>query len=412
MSIWNKRRSVDPPAALKPVRPASRQQVDGIRRKAQRYTEITEQSGNQSIDQIRAHRQRERAEKEMATLRAEAVQARRLATQIENLHQSAPIQRKGRIMNTTIADPGQVQRMKRRETDAPPTTGGQLSFNPLHPSMELPPEHLIRLLGLENKTKRRRKQPRPASAASAGNASSHSKPANKPVKLSLPETPPASAERERDSVPTPFGEPRRLLVPSVIAGTAAGVIISAYLFLAGPEHVVQPVIQEDPATSQATPPRPNTPPRTAPAMAPAAASVPAPAPVARPATVPVAAAHPAETKPLNAVPQADMVIREEQLRREAGQRFSERMTVYESAREREALQQQAEPEQPAATEEEAVDRFAPPPPVTLDDADTTLPPQEATEETTVDAPVAGAPVAVAPAPEEAVTEEAVTEALF
>jgi len=406
MSIWNKQRSVDPPAALKPARPASRQQADGVRRKAQRYTEITEQNGKQSIDQIRAHRQRERAEKEMATLRAEAVQARRLATQIENLHQSAPIQRKGRIMNTTIADPGQAQRMKRRGTDSPHATGGQLSFNPLHPSMELPPEHLIRLLGLENKTKRRRKHSRPASAASAVSTPSNSKPVNKPVKISLPGTPPASAERERDTVPAPFGE-RRLLVPSVIVGAAVGVIVSAYLFLGGPEDVVQPVIQATPAASRAMPPRPNTPPRTAPAMAPAAVSVPAAAPVATPATVPVAAPHPTEAKPVNAVPQADVVIREEQLRREAQQRFSERMTVYESARERETLQQQAAPEQPAATETEVVDAIAPPPPATTDAADTRLPPEEVTEETAVEAPVAEVPVT-----EETATEEAVTEALF
>ncbi len=232
MGIRKKQQSAHPPVTPRPARPASHQLADEIRYKAQHYTDIAEQSGDQQHDRRKAFRQREQAEKEMAALRAEAMQARRLATYIENLHQPAKVQRKGRIMDTTIADPGQAQRILRRTGNAPSPGSVQLSFNPLHPSMELPPEQLIRLLGLENKTKRRRKKRSPVTTP----------------KLSLPQTPPARAERERDRVAPPFAEPRRgLVVPSLIAGAVAGIAISAYLILSGEADVAPPVTQAAPA---------------------------------------------------------------------------------------------------------------------------------------------------------------------
>ncbi len=252
MGIWKKQQSAHPPVTPRPARPASHQRADEIRHKAQHYTDITEQSGDQHHDQRKASRQREQAEKEMAALRAEALQARRLATHIENLHQPAKVQRKGRIMDTTIADPGQAQRMQRRTSDTPSPGSVQLSFNPLHPSMELPPEQLIRLLGLENKTKRRRKKRTPVATHARENSSAHSTHSDKKIKLLLPETPPASAERERDMVTPPFAEPGRgLVVPSLVVGAVAGIAISAYLILSGEADVAPPVTQAAPAAKPA-----------------------------------------------------------------------------------------------------------------------------------------------------------------
>ncbi len=151
-------------------------------------------------------------------------------------------------MSTTMSDPGQAQRMTRRTTDKPSPAGGQLNFNPLHPSMELPPEQLIRLLSLESKTKRRKKPVRPAAAAAS---------VDEPVKLSLPTTAPASAERERDIVTAPFDDSRRsLVVPALIAGAVAGIAISAYLFRGGPEDTAPPVAQTAPAVKIKKAPRP------------------------------------------------------------------------------------------------------------------------------------------------------------
>jgi hypothetical protein len=49
-------------------------------------------------------------------------------------------------------------------TNNKPAAGrGALAFNPLHPSMELPPEQLIRLLGMESKKTRKHMKTRRAS---------------------------------------------------------------------------------------------------------------------------------------------------------------------------------------------------------------------------------------------------------
>ena len=322
MGIWKKQQPANSPATQKSARPAPRQHVDDIRRKAQHYTDITEQSGNQSNDRSKATRQREQAEKEMAALRAEALQARRLATQIENLHQPVQVQRKGRIMDTTIADPGQAQRMARRNTDSPSSGGGKFNFNPLHPSMELPPEQLIRLLGLDDKPKRRKKsRPGTVAARTEKHNSTDDTAAVKPVKLSLPKTPPASAERERDMVPPSFEESRRnLLVPSLIAGVVAGIAISAYLFWSSPEDVAPSATQVAPVlkTNKNAKPLP-------------AATRPAPV------VAPTEPARQGTVKRTKVVPQSEINAEEKRLHSEAEQRFAERMTEQDTSREREAL---------------------------------------------------------------------------
>jgi hypothetical protein len=252
----------------------------------------------------------------MAALRAEAVQARRLATRITNLHQTARVQKKGRIMNTTIADPGQAQRMSRRTTDKPASSGGQLNFNPLHPSMELPPEQLIRLLGLEKKTKRRKKRPTPVTARVEEDTSACSAPADRPVKLTRPKTPPASAERERDIASAPFGEPRRnLLVISLIVGAIAGTGLSAYLFWSGPDDdVATAVTHSVPAPKTGNPSPPATTVRHKELPDAAATTIAAPVEANRQGVV----------QRSNAISSGAIEVEEGRLRKEAEKRFAER----------------------------------------------------------------------------------------
>jgi hypothetical protein len=237
-----------------------------------------------------------------------------MATRIRNLHQANSLQQKGRIMSTTTADPGQAQSMSRRKTDDLPPTGRQLSFNPLHPSMELPPEQLIRLLGLENKTKKRRKK-RPAQVAARSRPNSTAS-AGKQVKLRLPETPPASAERERDTAALPFGEPRRnLLVTSLITGAIIGAGVSAYLFWSSPDDTTPAVTHTAPAPKAGTTTRPTAAvgSRGLPAVPPAVA--PAPEEASRQGTV----------KRATIISPAAIEAEEKRLRNEAEKRLAERI---------------------------------------------------------------------------------------
>ncbi len=292
-----------------PAKPACIQHADTIRRKARHYTNLTEQTGKQCDDRHRAIQQRQQAEKEMAELRAEAIQARRLATQIENLHQPVQHRRKGRIMSTTISDPGQAQRMSRRDSDNSHSGGGQLSFNPLHPSMELPPEQLIRLLGLENKTKRRKKRPASRTALS-GKLKPTGMLADTPVRLT-PVTPPASAEREKDMASLPFEEPQRnLMVAALVAGAIAGIGLSIYLFWGNPDEVKATAAHNPPLQIPAT-----SKVQTA-TVAPPAAPVAAPGVSMTQGTVDRG----------NSIPQtADTEAEQARLRGEAEKRFAERM---------------------------------------------------------------------------------------
>ncbi len=320
MVIRNKQQPVQTPASIPPARPACRQRADSIRRKAQRYTDLSEQTGKQSHDQRKASQKRERAEKEMATLRAEAVQARRLATRIKNLHQPTQAKPKGRIMSTTIADPGQAQRMSRRGSDRPLPTGRQLSFNPLHPSMELPPEHLIRLLGLENKTKRRKKRIVPVATHRSeekkpGNAIAAGKPAT-PTRVAAP---PASSEKERNTTP-PFGERQRnLLATSLIVGVIAGAVLSIFLFWNSPDNAAPTATQTVPAetVNKAVLPLPATKNRR---LSATTATLPPPAETNRQGTV---------KRGNNSASAAAISAEEKRLRNEAENRFTERMLQQE-----------------------------------------------------------------------------------
>jgi hypothetical protein len=84
-----------------------------------------------------------------------AVQARRLAEHIESLTRRSIKRTRNRTMTeSSIFDAGHRQHPKPNTKNKPGAGRGTLAFNPLHPSMELPPEQLIRLLGMESKKTR------------------------------------------------------------------------------------------------------------------------------------------------------------------------------------------------------------------------------------------------------------------
>jgi hypothetical protein len=90
----------------------------------------------------------------MAQLRSGAVRARRLAEHIESLSRRTTKRTRNQTMTeSSIFDPGHSQHPK-PDIKNKPAGRGALAFNPLHPSMELPPEQLIRLLGMESKKTR------------------------------------------------------------------------------------------------------------------------------------------------------------------------------------------------------------------------------------------------------------------
>ena len=168
---------------------------------------------------------------EMAKLRSEAIQARRLAEHIQMLANPAGTgKREHKPMTTSLGNREHAQE-KRRHTDNRATGGSQLSFNPLHPSSELPPEQLIRLLGLETKkTRKQQKSRKPTSSKQL-----RPKPENGPeTETSLiAENRPSRKKGTRKVADSQvFGGKRPgFLLPSIVAGALAGAAISAYLFL-------------------------------------------------------------------------------------------------------------------------------------------------------------------------------------
>ncbi|GEM_PF-1459168 len=226
----------------RPAQPIHRSHAEKVRRRAEALTEPVDVR-DENRDHVR-DRQRQQTERQMAKLRSDAVQARRLAEHIENLSQGTAAykrKRKHAMTDSTIVDPGHAQRLQRRAQDRSASGGKQMNFNPLHPSMELPPEQLIRLLGMESKKirKSRTRKPRPpASLKQTGTPQTEA--ADEP-KTRLPETEKAaeqtlspvnrSIQYERCEAPQAFDNGRSgLLVPALVAGAVAGMVISGYLF--------------------------------------------------------------------------------------------------------------------------------------------------------------------------------------
>lgn len=169
---------------------------------------------------------------EMAKLRGEAIQARRLAEHIQMLASPAGTgKREQKPMNTSLSNRQQDVQEKRRRTDSRVTGGSQLSFNPLHPSSELPPEQLIRLLGME--TRKTRKQPKSAKNTASRQPGTSQGTGQEPAGTFTAEKRHSHRKSARAVTDSQiFGSKRKgLLVSSIVSGALAGVAISAYLFL-------------------------------------------------------------------------------------------------------------------------------------------------------------------------------------
>jgi hypothetical protein len=199
------------------------------------------------------NRQRQQAERLMAELRSEAVRARRLAEHIENLSQETATYKhkwKHTMTDSTIVDTGHKQRPQRRADDKLASSGSQRNFNPLHPSMELPPEQLIRLLGMESKKIRKSRKTRrsPKQAPAATLATVDDQAAAPPPTKPQPQSPrpvDRSIQYEHCEPPPVFDNGRSgLLVPSLLVGVVAGIAISGYLFWYQPEDAA---VQKAPA---------------------------------------------------------------------------------------------------------------------------------------------------------------------
>jgi len=238
MGIRKRKPAVAPARPQQQPLPVDSAYAAEVRQRAENLVEPVENTGKNGV-RIRSY-QRQQAEQQMAKLRGEAVQARRLAEHIEYLSQDTAAykhKRKHVMTDTTIVDPGHAQRKQRRADDKPGPSGNRRNFNPLHPSMELPPEQLIRLLGMESKKIRKSRKARHTSKRAAANPL-------KTVDAEVDNTPPpakaqpqavspvdTSIQYERCEPPQVFDNGRSgLLVPSVLVGVVAGIAISGYLF--------------------------------------------------------------------------------------------------------------------------------------------------------------------------------------
>lgn len=117
----------------------------------------------------------------------------------------------------------------------------QLSFNPMHPSMELPPEQLIRLLGVETKKTRKARHAQEATVMDRHPAERQPLVAAN-IASSRPE--PAPAREDARSKRTVVGR------VAVITGLLTSIGVIAYLALGGGQ---QQEIAETPASRLTTP---------------------------------------------------------------------------------------------------------------------------------------------------------------
>jgi len=220
---------------------ATRDYVEEVRRRAAGLEKPVESKTESNSRDDSSGRQQQIQER-MARLRAEAVQARRLADHINTLSQEATKRKRKPVMtDTTIVDPEHTHQQNRRTSDKPRAGGRQSSFNPLHPSMELPPEQLIRLLGLEGKKVRKKNKPVRAKAPvgavgrpAASMPAAEIPPVPEPLAPMRAETSVARRaprkQRARQDLAA-FPERRTgLLLPALGIGVLAGLAVTAYLF--------------------------------------------------------------------------------------------------------------------------------------------------------------------------------------
>jgi len=211
--------------------PVARDYVAEVQQRAQQLA-ATERAANARRSE--AERQKLDVQEQMARLRAEAVHARRLAEQIETVSlQDRPSPETQLMAHSSKPEQGREQA---RTGSAPHARGGRLAFNPLHPSMELPPEHLIRLLSLETKKTR-------SSEARHAKRTDH-KPARQAVRQAeaMPvEVPPRPIRPRRSHAAAAHTQPRMRrkswLLPAITVGVLLGLGASGYFFWKQPAPV-------------------------------------------------------------------------------------------------------------------------------------------------------------------------------
>lgn len=332
------------PSSSTPEEPVRREQVEAVRRRATRLNDEFENHTHAGMgDALVRQRQRE-IQQQLAQLRSEAVQARRLAEQISNLSRTATGYKRQPAMNdTSTINQGKTQGANRRVSDKSRSTGSQSKFNPLHPSMELPPEQLIRLLGLEEKMSRKKQKTAPAEevkpviqTAAAEAAAPAARPTRRSTtekslpKLEVPTDHHMYRKRRHTRRDTsPFLRQRTNLLSRAIGfGTVAGIAVSAYLFWWQPaaEHHRSAPVAKTTATPDGTP-KPKTLPQ---AVAPITAKTQSPAPptpaAAAPILPPAKASVKRESAPVDDPRwQAVVEAQEQRLRDAAEQRLRERI---------------------------------------------------------------------------------------
>jgi hypothetical protein len=229
------------------VLPVARDYVAEVQERAQRLAKKTGSQAAQAGDAApRPHNQG--VQEQMAQLRSEAVHARRLAEQVETVSlDDGPRQGTPSMNDKTHRD---AIAKPQNKSDGPHTgagSGARLAFNPLHPSMELPPEQLIRLLSLETK-KTRRKESRPSRKSSRATSGQSVRREGS----ATTEQPPARmrAQRNYATVAQVESEKRRgsLFLPALAVGMVVGLAASAYVFWSQPVPVSTDATLASPAT--------------------------------------------------------------------------------------------------------------------------------------------------------------------
>lgn len=302
--------------------PVEREYVKELQRRADKLADSSAPAGGGQALARHTHHEQQQIEQEMAELRSRAVQARRLAEHIEGLSGSPAPSQWTETTATTVDTQGKRDKTEsRRKNDAPAASPRQRSFNPLHPSMELPPEQLIRLLGLQTRKNRKRKKPNTSQQSETAKPAVTDKAAT-----DMLETRPTENKSEKPVSLPAFDEPRRrgLLLPATIAGILLGAGVSAWLFL-NQQDVQQ--TSSPTFSAQVEPP-------AAPAEKPAQAIPPAPE------TTPTLATPPAQKSPSVSTQRSDRAWREailEQRTRlysEAQQRFDAQLNSMQTGQEK------------------------------------------------------------------------------
>jgi len=264
------RKQIPRPDAAAPDTSGSRTTRDYVEEVRRRVAGLGKPVENKTENNWRdeGDKRQQQIQERMARLRAEAVQARRLAEHINTLSQEATKRKRKPVMtDTTIVDPEHTHQQNRRTSDKPRAGGRQSSFNPLHPSMELPPEQLIRLLGLEgkkvrkkNKTIRAKAPAGHVSRPAAGMPAAEIPPVPEPLAPMRAETSVARRaprkQRARQDL-SAFPERRTgLLLPALGIGVLAGLAVTAYLFWWQPAPASTPATRSaGTRESVAAPPR-------------------------------------------------------------------------------------------------------------------------------------------------------------